>query len=87
MFNLDVNVEGPRSGWCDMDLYNRQRYMGFGVITDDSFHVYKNGRRVDNMQAIGAVAGGHDAIKEESGGGVAILTAMKVASDIVNGLK
>lgn len=87
VFNLDVNVEGPRSGWCDMDLYNRQRYMGFGVITDDSFHVYKNGRRVDNMQAIGAVAGGHDAIKEESGGGVAILTAMKVASDIVKGLK
>jgi anaerobic glycerol-3-phosphate dehydrogenase len=29
--------------------------------------------------------GGHDALKEESGGGVAILSAMKAASDIING--
>lgn len=87
IFNLDVNVDGPRNEWCDIDLYNRQQYMRFGVVTDDSFHVYKDGRRIDNMRAIGAAIGGHDALKEESGGGVAILTALKVASDIINELK
>lgn len=87
IFRLDVNVDGPRSGWCDIDLYNPQQYMRFGVVTDDSFHVYKDGKRVDNMRAIGAIAGGHDALKEGSGGGVAVLTALKVASDIVNELK
>ena len=87
IFNLDVNVSGPRVEWCDVDLYKDQQYMKFGVVTDESFHVYKDGRRIDNMQAIGAVAGGHDALKEESGGGVAILTALKVASDIINELK
>ena len=87
IFNLDVNVGGPRNEWCDIDLYNTQQYMRFGVVTDDSFHVYKDGRRIDNMRAIGAAVGGHDALKEESGGGVAILTALKVASDIINELK
>lgn len=87
IFNLDVNVSGPRSEWCDVDLYHSQQYMRFGVVTDSSFHVYKDGKRIDNMRAIGAITGGHDALKEESGGGVAVLTALKVASDIVNELK
>lgn len=85
IFGLDVNASSQRAEWYEPDLYKDQRYMTFGVKTDNSLRVYKDGKRIDNLRAIGAVMGGHDALKEESGGGVAILSAMKAASDIING--
>ncbi len=87
VFNLDVNVGLPRPEWCDVDLYHRQRYMEFGVATDRSFHVFREGRRIANFQAVGSALDGHNALKEESGAGVAILSALAVAEDIINSQK
>jgi glycerol-3-phosphate dehydrogenase subunit B len=84
IFGLDVNAPTQRAAWCDPDLYKEQPYMAFGVVTDDSLRVGKGGERIDNLRAIGAVLGGCDTLKEGSGGGVAILSAMKAASDILN---
>ncbi len=84
VFRLDVNACGPRDEWYRENLYDSQAYMKFGVVTDSEFYVYKDGRRIENFRAIGAVLGGHDALKEGSGGGVASLTALKVAECIIN---
>ena len=61
------------------DMYNAQNYMKFGVVTDEDFHVFKEQSPILNFRAIGAVVGAHDALKEESGAGVSILSALKVA--------
>ncbi len=85
IFGLDVNASHSRTEWYDTDMYNEQNYMKFGVVTDENFHVFKEQRPIRNFRAIGAVVGAHDALKEESGAGVSILSALKVANDIING--
>lgn len=81
--HLDVHTgTQEHSQWCDIDLYKEQRYMEFGVQTDSKFHVYKEGKLIENVYAAGSVLGGHNALKESSGGGVAILTGMQVADYI-----
>lgn len=83
VFGLDVTSVGPRDEWYRESLYDNQAYMKFGVITDSDFFVSKDGRRIENFRAVGAVLGGHDALKEGSGGGVAAITALKVAESII----
>ncbi len=80
-----MNASHSRTEWYDTDMYNEQNYMKFGVVTDENFHVFKEQRPIRNFRAIGAVVGAHDALKEESGAGVSILSALKVANDIING--
>lgn len=84
IFRLDVNASDSREDWYCENLYDNQAYMKYGVITDPEFYVYKNGRRISNLRAIGAVLGGYDALKEGSGGGVASLTALRVAEYIID---
>ena len=57
--------------------------MRYGVTTDDEFRVMKDGRTLDNMYAVGAVLGGFNSMKEESGAGVALMTSMKVVDNIL----
>lgn len=79
VFGLDVPVNDDRDKWFDRNFFATQPYMTFGIDSDESFHPAKGGKAVKNLYAVGAVLGGYDALKEESGAGVAILTAMHVA--------
>lgn len=85
IFGLDVVASANRPEWCDMDIYKDQNYMEFGVVNDNDFHVYRDGKRISNFMAVGAVLSGCNSMKEESGGGVSLLTSIKVADDILNG--
>ena len=85
IFGLDVNASGSRDEWYRENLYDNQAYMKFGVVSDADFFVSKDGHRIENFRAVGAVLDGHDALKEGSGGGVAAITALKVAELIING--
>ncbi len=85
IFGLDVEASEHRPEWCDMDIYKKQNYMQYGVVNDDDFHVFLQGRRIDNLRAVGAVLSGCNSMKEESGGGVSLMTSLKVADDILNG--
>lgn len=82
VLGLDVNVRGGRTQWYDKDLYAPQPYMSSGVTVDDGFHPYLEGRAVDNVFAIGSLLGGANTLKEQSGAGVAITTALHVADSI-----
>ncbi len=85
IFGLDVDASASRPDWCDMDIYKTQNYMQYGVVNDNEFHVYKDGKKIGNLMAVGAVLSGCNSMKEESGGGVSLLTSIKVADDILNG--
>ncbi len=83
VFGLDVEVDGDRDKWFDRNFFAEQPYMKFGVAIDKNFQPRKDGKTVKNLYAVGAVLGGSNALKEESGAGVAVLTAMHVADTIL----
>lgn len=79
---LDLNVNEGRTAWYDKDFYAPQPYMTFGVVTDDDFHPSFHGRTVSNLYATGALLAGFNALKEGSGAGITLATALHAASRI-----
>jgi len=84
VFGLDVDFLECRSQWYDKNMFASQPYMTFGVSSGKDFHVLRSGMSVDNLYAAGAVLSGFNALKEGSGAGVSILTALHVSSLILN---
>ena len=66
-------------------MFEAQPYMNFGVSTGEDFKTMKNGEIIDNLYAAGAVLSGFNALKEGSGAGISILTALHVSSLILGG--
>ncbi len=85
VFGLDTDFPADRSKWCDPDFFALQEFAGFGVLCDDSFKAFKDGRTVDNLYVAGAEVGGCNPLYEGSGAGVSIMTAMSVADSILHG--
>lgn len=83
VLGADVEAPSDRSQWCGKSIFDNQPYMQFGVTTDRNFHVTFNGVPASNVYAVGAILGGTNPIREGSGGGVAILSALQVARNII----
>lgn len=83
VLGADVEAPSDRSLWCGKSIFDNQPYMQFGVTTDRDFHVMFNGIPAGNVYAVGAILGGSNPIREGSGGGVAILSALQVARNII----
>lgn len=83
IFGLDLNISGGRTEWYDKNYYASQPYMGFGVVTDKDFRPSVNGKTVGNLYATGALLAGFNALKEGSGAGITLSTALHVASKII----
>ena len=83
VFGLDVDSIEERAQWYKKDMFEAQPYMSFGVATDKSFKVKKNGQTIENVYAVGSILSGFNAMKEGCGAGVALLTAMQVSSNIL----
>lgn len=81
-FGLDVDAPADRSEWYSPDLYDPQPFMTFGVATDKYFRPSIDGATIENLFAAGAIIGGCNPLKEGCGAGVAMLTALAVASYI-----
>lgn len=82
LMDLDVHYTEGRASWYSEDFFGNHSYLGFGVKTDSSLHPSKNGSAIGNLYAIGSVLGGYDPIKEGSGAGVAMATALAAADEI-----
>lgn len=82
-FGLDVDAPTDRAEWYNPDLYDPQPFMTYGVATDEYFRPSIGGETVKNLYASGAILGGCNPLKEGCGAGVAILTALSVASNII----
>ncbi len=84
VFGLDVDFPAKREDWYSADFFAPQPYMCYGVTVDGKFHPAIKGEHIKNLFAVGAVVGGCDSLNENSGAGVAILTALHVA-ELISG--
>lgn len=80
---LEVDAPADRSQWFKKNIDDNQPFMTFGVKVDNSFRAYRDGEVVENLRAIGSLIGGCNPVKEECGGGVAILTALAAAHHLL----
>ena len=85
IFDIDVDADSDREQWSSFGVLESQAYSRYGVATDSDFHCMKNGKRIQNLKAIGSVLSGHDAVKMGDGTGVSMLTALAVAKGILSG--
>lgn len=84
IFDLDVSYSEKREDWYNPKIFEPQGYQSYGVKTDNSFRGIYKGNAIDNLYVSGAILEGFNPIKEGSGAGVSILTALSVAEAIVN---
>lgn len=84
LFNLDVDFDPVRGNWYNKEVFDEQEYQTFGVKSTPEFKAQKDGSTIDNLYVAGAILGGYNPIKEGTGGGVSLLTALFVADQILN---
>ena len=82
LFGLDTVT--PEDGYTTRNIFEAQPFMSCGVVVDNSFKAVKGGEPIENLYACGAVLAGYNPVKEGCGAGVAMLSALKVADDIIN---
>lgn len=80
VLSLDVSAACDRSQWYMKNMFEAQPYMNFGVVTDGSFRAMKDGSPVGNLYVAGSLLGGCNPVKEGSGAGIAMITALHVAN-------
>ncbi len=83
VLGLDTMAPADRSKWFETDLLGVQPIMDAGVATDASLRALRSGSPVNNLYAVGSVLAGADSLRNDSGAGVAMLTALAVADKII----
>ncbi|RHR75300.1 glycerol-3-phosphate dehydrogenase subunit GlpB [Odoribacter sp. AF15-53] len=84
IFNLDVTFASDREQWYNSDAFAAQPYQTFGIKTDKDFRGIQKGEILENLYATGAILEGFNPLKEGSGAGVSILSAMYIAEQILS---
>lgn len=82
IFGADVKASGDRDEWYNRDLFQEQPYMTFGVKIDNEFHATIDGKSISNLYVAGAILSSFNPVKEASGAGVSLITALHVANII-----
>ena len=81
---LDVDAPADRLGWFDKNAFARQPFMKYGVATGHDLRARRGGRDIANLRVIGSSLPGADSLREGSGAGVAMLSALRAADLIAN---
>ena len=72
-----------RFTWTDHRFSNPQPYQSAGVAINAQCQVQKSGQFLTNLYAVGNVIGGFNALELGCGSGVAVVTALAVADEIL----
>ena len=88
VFESDIiGVEGfndkNRFSWTNHRFANPQPYQSAGVAINEHCQVQKCGQFLENLYATGNVIGGFNALELGCGSGVAVVTALAVADEIL----
>ena len=83
LFGADV-VAPAVTELTNRNLLESQPFMSAGIATDPQFKVLVAGQAVENLYGCGAILADYNPVKEGCGAGVAMLSALKVADDIIN---
>ncbi|WP_299099144.1 glycerol-3-phosphate dehydrogenase subunit GlpB [uncultured Alistipes sp.] len=84
VFGADTAYAPDRSQWYTLRFFDRQNYQAFGVRTDRSLRVLREGVAVANLYCAGAGLAGFHPVQEGCGAGVSLLTALYAADQILN---
>ena len=85
VLGVDVDADSNPERWTSFGVLQPQAYSRFGVATDNRLRCLKQGKTITNLQAIGSILSGHDAVKMGDGTGVSLLTALAAVDHIVEG--
>ena len=77
--------DGSREEWLGNDFFDGHAFSRYGLRTGVDFRALVAGEEMQNLYVVGSLLGGCDSLAEGSGGGVALLTALRVADAIVKG--
>lgn len=80
---MDVEFAAQRDEWYARHILEPQPFQRFGVATDESLHPTVGGRKLENAWAVGSLLAGADAVHEGCGAGVAAMTALVAAEQII----
>ena len=83
LFGIDTVSLPERKSWYNRDLFEAQPFERFGLASDSDLHAMREGRTIRNLYVAGAGLAGFNAVKEGCGAGVSMLTALFVASRIL----
>ena len=83
VFGVDLSYAEGRDQWFDRNFWNKQNYISFGAKVSEKLNAYVSGTVISNLYAIGSLIGGSNALYEGCGGGVAIISALAAADDIL----
>lgn len=83
VFDLDTTAPADRTQWVSPSFFDDQPYMYYGVRVNAHLQAQKGGDTIDNLYAAGAVLGGHNASRQADGAGVDMVTALRVAQEIL----
>lgn len=83
VFGIDLTFAEKRENWFDRNFWNKQNYISFGAKVSEKLNAYVSGTVISNLYAIGSLIGGSNALYEGCGGGVAIISALAAADDIL----
>lgn len=88
VFDADITgVQGfdaeDRFTWTDNRFSNPQPYQSAGVVINKHCQVQKGGQFLTNLYAVGNVIGAFNALELGCGSGVAVVTALTVADEIL----
>ena len=84
VFGADTLHAPSRAEWYTQRFFDRQNYQAFGIRTDRSLRVVKEGVPVDNLYCAGAGLAGFHPVQDGCGAGVSLLSALHVADRILN---
>ncbi len=87
VFGADTDFVPNRTEWYTEHFFDRHNYEAFGIRTDRSLKLLKEGSVMENLYGIGAGLSGFHPVQEGCGAGVSLISALFVADRILNSLK
>lgn len=84
VFGIDLTYAEKRDNWFDRNFWNKQNYISFGAKVSENLNAFINGNQINNLYAIGSLVGGCNALHEGCGGGVAMISALAAADEILD---
>lgn len=83
VFDLDMDSSTDRTDWYTSKMFDSHNYQHYGVKTDNLFRGLYNNEPIENLYVSGAILEGFNPLKEGTGAGVSILSALAVAENIL----
>lgn len=83
VFGVDLVFGSKRKMWFDKNFWKMQNYISYGAKVSPELHPFIDNKAIENIYAAGSIIGGANTLYEGSGGGIAIISALAVADNIL----